>query len=412
LLSWTIAMAAIALLTLSVARMAPPSTAFLAAWALAGAALLLIDRQALALCLRRWRRAGRLQRRAAILGAGPIGRKLLHKLLSAADPDVRIIGVYDDRATRVSRSCFGHPIRGTSDTLLTDIRAGAIDSVFVALPLSADWRLAEIMNKLSLASVDVRLCADAFGFHIGECGVSHVDGLTMLDVCRRPLQGWQLVAKQVEDKLLASFLLLLIAPMLLAVALLVKLDSPGPALFRQKRYGLNNQLFEVLKFRTLYHNARDMNAERLCGKNDPRVTRVGAILRRTMIDELPQLINVLRGEMSIVGPRPHATAAKAGGLLYQEVVKYYDARHRMRPGITGLAQCNGWRGETRTFEEIQQRVAHDLYYIQHWSILLDFQIILRTAIGMFVGFVPRKLQNIPTDHAVPLADLGRPRSAA
>jgi len=177
----------------------------------------------------------------------------------------------------------------------------------------------------------------------------------------------------------------MISPLLLAIALLIKLDSPGPALFRQKRYGFNNRLIEVLKFRTMYADQSDANAEQLTRRNDPRVTRIGAFLRRTSLDELPQFINVVRGEMSIVGPRPHALSAKAGTLLYQEAIKYYDARHRMKPGITGWAQVNGWRGETDTVEQIKKRVEHDLYYIEHWSILLDLKIIARTILGGFTG---------------------------
>jgi exopolysaccharide biosynthesis polyprenyl glycosylphosphotransferase len=180
-------------------------------------------------------------------------------------------------------------------------------------------------------------------------------------------------------------ILTLISPLLLFIALLIRLDSPGPVLFRQKRYGLNNRLIEVLKFRTMYHEARDENAEQLTRRNDPRVTRVGAFLRRTSMDELPQFLNVLRGEMSIVGPRPHALAAKAGRLLYQDAVRYYDSRHRMKPGITGWAQVNGWRGETDTVEQIRKRVEHDLYYIENWSIRLDLKIIIRTVLGGFTG---------------------------
>ena len=147
----------------------------------------------------------------------------------------------------------------------------------------------------------------------------------------------------------------------------------------------NNRLIEVLKFRTMYSHMTDANAQQLTRRNDPRVTRIGAFLRRTSLDELPQFINVLHGEMSIVGPRPHALQAKAGPLLYQDAVKYYDARHRVKPGITGWAQVNGWRGETDTVEQIRKRVEHDLYYIEHWSIGLDLRIILRTIFGGFVG---------------------------
>ena len=410
--AWAITMAVLAPFALTTSPFPPEARAWLELWTVGVAALLAASRHAMRLLLRRWQRHGRLQRSAVILGAGPIGQKLILKLTSASAPDVRIVGVYDDRATRVPRFCLGHPIRGTTEDLLRDIRSTPIDCIFVALPLSADWRLVEIMNKLCLVSADVRLCADNIGFHLGTCDVTHFSGLTMLNVCNRPLQGWKHVAKIIEDRVLGAIILAAVAPVMAVAAILIRLDSPGPILFRQKRHGLNNELFEVLKFRTLYDEARDPNAERLCGNDDPRVTRVGSFLRRTMIDELPQFINVMRGEMSIVGPRPHALAAKAGGLLYREVVKYYDARHRMKPGITGWAQINGWRGATRTVEEIDQRVAHDLYYIQNWSILFDLRIILWTALGAFMSLVPRRRKDHPVDDAVPVANAGRSRSAA
>lgn len=177
----------------------------------------------------------------------------------------------------------------------------------------------------------------------------------------------------------------MITPLLAAIAALIRLDSPGPVLFRQKRHGLNNELIEVLKFRTMYHHASDPNAAQLTRRNDPRVTRIGAFLRRTSLDELPQFINVLRGEMSVVGPRPHAVSAKAGGLLYADAVRNYNWRHRMKPGITGWAQVSGWRGETERVEQIQKRVEHDIYYIENWSVLMDLQIILSTILGGFAG---------------------------
>jgi Undecaprenyl-phosphate glucose phosphotransferase len=231
----------------------------------------------------------------------------------------------------------------------------------------------------------VRLCPDAFGLRLGRVQASHIAGHTFLNVAEPPLSGWRSIAKEIEDRVLGATILTLIAPLMLAIALMIKLDTPGPVLFRQKRYGFNNQLIEVFKFRSMYTHMTDANAEQLTRRNDPRITRIGAFLRRTSLDELPQFLNVVRGEMSIVGPRPHATAAKAGSLLYQEAVKYYDARHRVKPGITGWAQVNGWRGETDTVEQIRKRVEHDLYYIENWSILLDLRIIVRTILGGFAG---------------------------
>jgi Undecaprenyl-phosphate glucose phosphotransferase len=334
--------------------------------------------------MRAWSRAGRLGERVAIVGAGPVAQRLLRSL-AARSTDLRVVGVYDDEAASLPRACMGYPIRGTVDDLVTEAREQHIDTVIVALPLAEDRELVETLNRLCMVPVHVRLCPDAFGLRLGQVQASYLAGHTFLNVVDRPLCGWQAIAKEIEDRVLGALILSMIAPMMLAIALMIKLDSPGPVLFRQKRYGFNNQLIEVFKFRTMYTHMTDANAQQLTQRNDPRITRLGAFLRRTSLDELPQFLNVVQGEMSIVGPRPHAAAAKAGTLLYQEAVKYYDARHRVKPGITGWAQVNGWRGETDTVEQIRKRVEHDLYYIEHWSILLDLKIIVRTVFGGFTG---------------------------
>jgi Undecaprenyl-phosphate glucose phosphotransferase len=331
-----------------------------------------------------WARSGRLGEVAAIVGSGPIAQRLLRDF-TVRNPGLRLIGVYDDNAKALPTHCMGHPIRGTVDDLVKEARRQHIDTVIVALPLAGDRLLIDTLNRLCLVPVNVRICPDAFGLRLGAVGVTHIAGHTFLNAINRPLNDWRGIAKEIEDRVLGAIILTMISPLMLAVALLIKLDSPGPVLFRQKRYGFNNQLIDVWKFRTMYTHMTDSNANQLTRRNDPRITRVGAFLRRTSLDELPQFLNVIRGDMSIVGPRPHALAAKAGTLLYQDAVKYYDARHRVKPGITGWAQVNGWRGETDTVEQIKKRVEHDLYYIEHWSLLLDLQIIARTILGGFTG---------------------------
>jgi Undecaprenyl-phosphate glucose phosphotransferase len=347
-------------------------------WMVLGIIALSVIRWILCSQISSWKAAGRLAKNVAVVGAGPIGQQLLRHFNAARDPLMRIVGVYDDRLTSLPLRRMGYTLQGTVDDLVNDVRRLRIDMVIVALPLAAAWRLSEVMNKLRLVPVDVRVSADKFGFQLGECSVSHLGGLTLLDAIDKPLRDWRWIAKDIEDRMLSALILILIAPVMITIALLIKLDSPGSVLFRQKRYGFNNQLIEIFKFRTMYRHASDPTGVQLTRRNDPRITRIGAFLRRTSIDELPQFINVLRGEMSIVGPRPHPTAAKAGGLLYREAVKAYDARHRVKPGITGWAQVNGWRGETETVEQITKRVEHDLYYIEHWSLLLDLRIIART----------------------------------
>ncbi len=357
---------------------------WVAAWFSGALALMVICRIVLWLCMHRWAQAGRLGEVAAIVGAGPIAQRLLRDF-GIRNPGLRIMGVYDDDAGHLPAQCMGHPIRGTVDDLVRDARKSHIDTVIVALPLAADRLLVDTLNRLCLLPVNVRLCPDAFGLRLGAVGVSHIGGHTFLNAIDRPLSDWRWIFKAIEDRVLGAIILAMIAPLMLLIAILIKLDSPGPVFFRQKRYGFNNQLIDVWKFRSMYADKTDSRADQLTRRNDPRVTRVGAFLRRTSLDELPQFINVVRGEMSIVGPRPHALAAKAGVLLYQDAVKYYDARHRVKPGITGWAQVNGWRGETDTVEQIKKRVEHDIYYIEHWSILLDLQIIVRTILGGFTG---------------------------
>jgi Undecaprenyl-phosphate glucose phosphotransferase len=384
LLGWLLTLAVLFGATYVLEPVTAADGPWIALWFSIGVVALIISRSVLGRQMRSWERAGRLGQVVAIVGAGPIAQRLLRHL-NGTSGGPRIFGVYDDDCVHLPRRCMGHAILGSVDDLVEQARHNTIDTVIVTLPPTGEHALVETLNKLSMIPVDVRLCPSEFALRLGSVQASHIGGHTFLNVIDRPLRDWRWTAKAVEDRLLAAAILLLISPVLLAIALLVKLDSPGPILFRQKRYGFNNELIEMLKFRTMYHELSDSNAERLTQRGDPRITRIGAFLRRTSLDELPQFLNVLRGDMSIVGPRPHALSAKAGALLYREAVKQYDARHRVKPGITGWAQVNGWRGETNTLEQIRKRVEHDLYYIEHWSIALDLQIIVRTIVSGFTG---------------------------
>jgi exopolysaccharide biosynthesis polyprenyl glycosylphosphotransferase len=200
----------------------------------------------------------------------------------------------------------------------------------------------------------------------------------MIDLYDKPIADWGTVSKWIFDKTIAGLALILLAPEMAAVAVAIRLDSRGPVLFKQKRYGFNNELIEVYKFRSMYTDRCDAAALRLVTKDDPRVTKVGRFIRKTSLDELPQLFNVLKGNLSLVGPRPHAISAKADDRLYGEVVDGYFARHKVKPGITGWAQINGWRGETDTEEKLVKRIEHDLEYIENWSVLFDLYILLKT----------------------------------
>jgi exopolysaccharide biosynthesis polyprenyl glycosylphosphotransferase len=236
-----------------------------------------------------------------------------------------------------------------------------------------------MLRKLWVLPIDIRLAAHANRLRFRPRSYSYVGKVPVFDLFDKPIADWDVVIKLAFDKIVGALALVALSPLLAVTAVAIKLDSPGPVFFRQKRYGFNNELIEVFKFRSMYADKLDPTASRLVTRGDPRVTRVGRFIRKTSIDELPQLLNVVfKGDLSLVGPRPHAVHAKAADRQYDEVVDGYFARHRVKPGITGWAQVNGWRGETDTQEKIQQRVEHDLYYIENWSILLDLYILAIT----------------------------------
>jgi Undecaprenyl-phosphate glucose phosphotransferase len=380
-----------------------PTRGWLKPWILGSLMVMASARLIYLFVIVRWRRRGGLERRIAVVGTGRVAQTFLTAL--EHDPNVVVTGVYDDLDSAANGVCAGHTVQGSLDRLIEHCRRDGTNSICIALPLSQERRIATILERLVVVPVDVRLCPDAYGVGLGAMSVSHLGNVTLLNLRQIPLGGWKLVAKEIEDRLIAAAVLALVAPLLVIIAIAIRLDSPGPVFFRQMRHGYNNRLIRVFKFRTLYDHASDPNAEKLSDDKDPRVTRVGAFLRRTMLDELPQFVNVLRGEMSVVGPRPHAMAAKAGGLLYRDAVPDYDARHRMKPGVTGWAQVNGWRGDTKTVEQIQQRVAHDLHYIENWSVMMDLKIVVMTALMALraLSFTAREARR----HAMPLADAGR-----
>jgi Undecaprenyl-phosphate glucose phosphotransferase len=358
------------------------SRLWLGFWAGTAAAGLAGGRFAAGVQLRRLTKEGLLVVRVVIVGAGEHGQRLAQHLLRHGDARVQVVGFVDDRAARVPSRFLGLSVLGNLEHLIRMIRRGQVDEVYIALPWQAQARLSEMIERLAMTPVHIRLAPDLIGFHMMGASYSTLAGLPILKVFDRPITGWSLIGKRIEDCLVAGLALVFLAPVMIAAAIAVKLDSPGPILFRQRRQGFNDALFEVWKFRTMYVDQSDANCEVQTQKHDPRVTRVGAFLRKSSIDELPQLLNVIRGDMSIVGPRPHAVSTKAEGRLFQDVVHKYAARHRVKPGITGWAQVNGWRGETDTITKIERRVACDLYYIDHWSIGFDLLIIVKTALAV------------------------------
>ena len=359
------------------------SRAFAIAWLVLGLAGFILIRLVLLFQIDRMRASGRLARSVAVIGAGEPAKHLLQHLSSIARARYRVVGVFDDQAGVIGPAVEGHRILGTVDDLLLYARSHVLDEIIIAIPWQDSDKLQTITKKLKTVPINVKLCPNYGGWSLPARGFDSIAGIPMLAVHERPIAGWSLVLKEVEDRIIAAVLLVLLLPVLALIALAIKLDSPGPVLFRQKRYGFNNNPITVFKFRTMFVAPEDERHVPQARRNDPRVTRIGAFLRRSSLDELPQLLNVLNGEMSLVGPRPHAVAHNEH---YSKIIDDYLSRHRVKPGITGWAQVNGYRGETDTPDKMRRRVQYDLFYIDNWSLFFDLKILLLTP---FVGFVNR-----------------------
>ncbi len=349
-----------------------------------GLVALIASRRVLFLLVRKWTREGRLTRRTVVVGGGEIGAKVIEELRLQKDSGIEIIGLFDDRGDmRGSAEAAGYRKLGSVDDLVEFGRRTRVDLVIFSLPISAEDRILQMLKKLWVLPLDIRLAAHTNRLRFRPRTYSYIGNVPVIDIFDRPIADWDVVMKWLFDKIVGGLVLMLALPLMAVIALAIKLDSRGPVLFKQKRYGFNNDLIEVYKFRSMYVDATDATAAKLVTKDDPRVTRVGRIIRKASLDELPQLFNVVfKGNLSLVGPRPHAVNAKAEARLYDEAVDGYYARHRVKPGITGWAQINGWRGETNTQEKIQQRVEHDLYYIENWSVLLDLYIVAHTPFAL------------------------------
>jgi Undecaprenyl-phosphate glucose phosphotransferase len=326
---------------------------------------------------------GRFRQRIAIVGGGKAAEDALNLLETSRNIDVEIVGLFDDREdARSPQSIRKHHKIGKIDELANYARAQRVDLIVVAIPLTAETRLLTILKQLWELPVDIRISGHTSNLKLNARAYTYIGKLPLLSVFDRPLTGWSLFQKDVLDRVLTLLALVALSPVMLAVAAAVKLESKGPVIFRQRRYGFNNEMIEIYKFRSMYTDRCDPAAARLVSKDDPRVTKVGRFIRKTSLDELPQLFNVLKGQLSLVGPRPHAKQAKAAEALYETVVDGYFARHKVKPGITGWAQINGWRGETDTREKLEQRVKHDLEYIDQWSLSFDLYILTKTPFAL------------------------------
>lgn len=321
-------------------------------------------------------------RKIVVLGGGKQTEQLLRQLENEKPTVNKVIGIFDDRIGRVGPTVAGYPLLGNLDALIKFVRNNHVDDIIVALPWNADERQLEIVSRLRELPAHVHLVSDLVGFRFPHRpSPNHFGGLPMIEVVDSPLSGFKIVVKALEDRILGSLALLVFSPLLLIIVIAIKMESKGPVLFKQKRYGYNNKIFEIYKFRSMYHDGEEREKTVQASKDDPRITKVGKFIRRTSLDELPQLFNVVNGTMSLVGPRPHAIDHNEE---YSALIDGYFARHKVKPGITGWAQVKGYRGETDTLEKMEARVNYDTYYVENWSLFFDLQILVMT---VFVGFI-------------------------
>ena len=321
------------------------------------------------------RRRGRLARKIAIIGGGPEAFRLAQMFRTSGRPAFELIGVFDD-----GRTVGEAPVDSSIADLVTGSRERQLDGIIIAIPRidGHEQQVTRLVWQLRSVLADVYIMPQLVHGIDTTMPIEIVGPAPLMVLKRRPLNEWQMVSKAALDLGICLILLAMLLPVLVLVAILIKLDSPGPVLFQQRRLGFNNRDFTVFKFRSMYADMTDATATRQTARDDPRVTRVGRWIRRLSIDELPQLINVMRGEMSLVGPRPHAPHTRAAGELLDDALAEYAIRHQVKPGITGWAQVNGSRGELITFEDLRRRVELDLDYIHRWSMWLDIKIMMLT----------------------------------
>jgi Undecaprenyl-phosphate glucose phosphotransferase len=355
-----------------------------AAFFCAGIAALISERFAVRAVLGKWAKDGRLDRRTIIVGADEHGERLITALRAQEGSNLDILGIFDDRNDgRAKDICAGVPKLGKVDDILEFAQRTRVDLILFALPISAEKRILQMLRKLWVLPVDIHLSAHTNELFFRPRYYSNLGKMPTLPMFEKPITHWDMVAKLMLDRFVGALLLLLTAPLMAITALAIKLDSRGPIFFHQKRFGFNNESIDVLKFRSLHHHRADPLASKVVTKDDSRVTRVGRFIRKTSLDELPQLLNVVfKGNLSLVGPRPHAVQGKLQDRLFDETVDGYFARHRVKPGITGWAQINGWRGEIDNETKIQKRVEFDLYYIENWSALFDLYILCKTPLAL------------------------------
>lgn len=344
---------------------------------------LLAFRISLLIVLRYMRFHGMNEKRVIIIGGGSLGFKLAETIHQALWTGFKITAIFDDDPDPNKLSIQGIPVIKTPKNLgdYLNTPRKEIDEVWITLPLRAEERVKTLLHDLRHHTVVVRYALNIFGLGLFKHNMTEIDGFPMLNLNSSPMFGLNRLIKAIEDRLIAAIILLLISPIGILIALAIKVSSKGPIFFKQHRHGWDGKIIKVYKFRTMKLHQEEEGKVTQASLNDDRITAVGKFLRKTSLDELPQFFNVLQGRMSIVGPRPHAIVHNE---YYKDSIHAYMQRHKVKPGITGWAQINGWRGETDTLEKMQKRVEYDLYYIDNWSLGFDLKIIFFT---FFQGFI-------------------------
>ncbi|CAH2901823.1 MAG: Capsular polysaccharide biosynthesis protein [uncultured Paraburkholderia sp.] len=365
------------------------SRLWLVYWAVATIVLLIVTKVIVYSILRGLRREGFNQRAVAIVGGAPYGRFLIQQMRSRPDAGFSPVVVFDEDATvnpyedpDTSSAIEGVPVERDYQRMIELVRQRAIRELWLALPISKEKEIHRFVMDLRNDFVNIRFIPDVRSLTLFNQPMVELLGVPAINLAASPITDLRVLPKRVFDRLFALAALTALAPVMLVIAAMVKLSSPGPVFFRQKRKGIDGHEFEIYKFRSMKVHKEEAGRITQATRRDPRITAVGAFLRRTSLDELPQFINVLRGEMSVVGPRPHALEHDD---IYKDLVKGYMHRYRIKPGITGWAQINGYRGETDRIEKMMGRVKLDLYYMQHWTFWLDIKIVVLTLWKGFVG---------------------------
>ena len=381
----TLSWATIVFLLIVIATFLKATTMFsrewIIAWAVSGWLSLIIFRLVLNLVLKSLRSSGWNSRKVLVAGANPVSKVLIERVQQASWSGLDIFGYVDD-IKAVGENIDGVNVIGRLSDVHEIANSQKVDEVWVVLPITRKDSVMEILEELQFSTADVRYFLDMEDFRLMNHSISEIMGMPVVNLTETPMEGFNRFVKALEDRLLALLIIILVSPLAVIISIAIKVTSPGPVLFKQMRHGWDGRKIKVYKFRTMYVHKEKSGGVTQASREDNRITPIGRFLRRTSLDEIPQFFNVLQGRMSIVGPRPHAIEHNE---LYKDQIHAYMLRHKVKPGITGWAQINGWRGETDTLEKMKKRVEFDIYYIENWSLWFDLKIMSMTLIKGFVN---------------------------